>query len=247
MARRATVIREQRTKTQTLLVLDAGASLSGEKDPAAKTHGASSVELLNRMGYDALAVGLKDVRELGLSEFKKRMAEAKFAVLSANTYLTGTKELLATPYIVREMGGHRVAILGLTEAGATRDVYATDPLAAARGMMPELQSKADIIIVLSHAGARADVNIAEQVAGVDFIAGGDEIPIDNPYSAKNNDAMLAIPSFPRPGAAGENVGLAQLTFDSAGQRLNATWRQIVLDAALRDDAEIAQYVASLQK
>jgi 2',3'-cyclic-nucleotide 2'-phosphodiesterase (5'-nucleotidase family) len=247
VARRATVIREQRSKAQQLLVLDAGASLSGEKDPAAKTKGASSVALMNRMGYDAMAVGLKDVRELGLAEFEKRMGEASFKILSANTYLTGTKELLATPYVIREMGSHRVAILGLTEAGATAEVFATDPIAAAREIVPTLQGKADIIVLLSHAGARADVTIAEQVPGVDFIAGGDEMPMDNPYNAKATEAMLAIPSFPRAGEAGVSVGLARFTFDRAGRRLDGAWQQIVLTPEIRDDPELAQLVASLSQ
>ena len=172
MARRATVIREERNKGQRILVLDAGASLLNDRDPAKTTLGKSSIETMNLMGYDAMALGLLDISPLGLSELRQRMAEAKFPMLSANAYISGTTELVTKPYIVIEMEDHRVGILGLTEAGSTDEVMATDPIQAAREQIPELRRQADIIIVLSHAGPETDQQIADQVPGIAVIVSG---------------------------------------------------------------------------
>ena len=92
VARRATTINQEKKKNPYTLVLDAGDSLVGDQDPALKTQGKSSVEAMNRLGYDAMALGPADLA-LGLETLRARMAEAKFPMLSANAVVTGTEEL----------------------------------------------------------------------------------------------------------------------------------------------------------
>ena len=67
VARRATTINQEKKKNPYTLVLDAGDSLVGDQDPALKTQGKSSVEAMNRLGYDAMALGPGDLA-LGLDD-----------------------------------------------------------------------------------------------------------------------------------------------------------------------------------
>ncbi len=237
MVRRATAIRQQRDKAQNILVVDAGASLLNDRDPAKKTLGKSSVELMNLMGYNAMALSLADITPLRLGELRQRMAEAKFTMLSANMYVSGTQELVAKPYIVVEMADHHVGILGLTEAGSTADVVATDPLQAAQEKVLELRRQADIIIVLSRAGFEVDQQIAEQVPGISVIVrGGDRSPEDTITAPSGT--ILFNGELASPGHAGESVGVAQLSFDKEGHLLKNDWRRLTLDSSWVDDPQV---------
>ena len=155
VARRATLIDQERQAHAFVLVLDAGDSLTGDQDPALKTQGQTSVEAMNRMGYDAMVLGPADLG-LGVAALRQRSAEAKFAMVSANAVLTGTMQLLAKPYLLRELAGHRVAIVGLSGGGGTAEIGVLDPLATARKIVPEVRQQADVVILLSHAGPAVD-------------------------------------------------------------------------------------------
>jgi 2',3'-cyclic-nucleotide 2'-phosphodiesterase (5'-nucleotidase family) len=115
-----------------------------------------------------MALGSGDMR-LGLDTLRQRMAEAKFPFLSANVVLSGTETLLTEPYIIKEMGDHRIAIIGLTEPGAADAVNGAvtvlNPIETARRYVAEVSSKATIIIVLSHIDVEENIKLAEEVEG----------------------------------------------------------------------------------
>jgi 2',3'-cyclic-nucleotide 2'-phosphodiesterase (5'-nucleotidase family) len=96
------VITQERAKSNPVLVLDAGNSLTGDQDPARRTLGATSVAVMNMMGYDAIGLGPSDLT-LGLATLRKRMDESQFAVLSANAVESTTGELITDPYLLRQI------------------------------------------------------------------------------------------------------------------------------------------------
>jgi len=242
VARRAAVIDFQRSPAEHMLVLDAGNSLLGDTDPAVKTRGRTSIQAMNRMGYDAMALGMQDISLLELSELRDRFAEAHFALLSANAYLTGTQELLTDAYIVLPMADHHVGILGLTDPGSTEQVVATDPLDAARTWIPQLQRKADIIILLSHAGLDRDQVIAEQVPGIDVIVSGRNANLTQPLFSEVNGTMIVHADSATRGVAGTRVGIAHLSFDKSGRLSEHYWRRVLLTSDLGEDPAMAEWV-----
>ena len=104
------------------LVLDAGNSLLNDQEPAQGSRGASSIGALNQLGYDALGLGMVDINRLTLGELQQRIEQAQFPVLSANATLKGSGKLLAEPYVILSVADHKVAILGLTDAGESDEV-----------------------------------------------------------------------------------------------------------------------------
>ena len=86
---------------------------------------------MNLMGYDAMAIGPKDVAA-GLELLQARLSEAEFAVVSANLMVSG--KLLAQPYVLLEKDGIKIAIIGLTspDGQASESVQVLDPLETAR-------------------------------------------------------------------------------------------------------------------
>jgi 2',3'-cyclic-nucleotide 2'-phosphodiesterase (5'-nucleotidase family) len=244
-ARRATLIKQERAKSRDTLVLDAGDSLLAERDPAKATRGSSSVEMMNRLGYNAMTLGSQDITLLGLNDLRQRMAEAKFAVLSANAYVTHTQDLVTKPYTVIEMGGHRVGVLGVSDPLSTEEVTVSDPLEAAKKWLPELQSKADIIIVLSHAGLETDRLIADQLSGIDLIVSGGNTFFDKPMTSMRTGTILLYADQAVPGEAGRQVGVAHLAFDKAGNLLKHEWTRVALTESYADDPEIKAWLATL--
>jgi 2',3'-cyclic-nucleotide 2'-phosphodiesterase (5'-nucleotidase family) len=150
---------------------------------------------MNALNYDAMAVGNHEYN-FGLKVLEKARSEAKFPWLSANTYNKETRKTHYQPYIVKEIGGVRVGILGLTTPGVPTwenlPNYAGlefhEPLVEAKKWVPILRQKerADVVVIAMHMGVEEDlrtgeinpgqvqnenqaVTIAKQVPGVDLI------------------------------------------------------------------------------
>jgi 5'-nucleotidase len=223
------------------LVLDAGNSLVGDQDPAKKTRGQSSVTVMNMMGYDAMTLGPADLA-LGLDVLRQRVAEAEFAVLSANAVVLVTEELVATPYVLRRLGDHQVAIVGLSGGGETSEIGLLDPVEAAEATVAEVASQADVIILLSHAGALTDQRIAETVPGIDLIISGGQREFASPWRSEKTGTLVAHADQASKGHAGRVLGIARLTFDGAGQLIQQTWEGLNLSPEIADDPAMTTWV-----
>lgn len=245
MARRAAYIAKQRSDAKNVLLVDAGNSIVGDKDPAKRTKGASSVELMNRMGYTAVALSLEELKQIGLDELRVRMREAQFALVSANAYLEGTDDLLCKPFVIQSLGGHQVGILGLTEAGSAGGVVALDPLDSAKRWLPEMQAKADIVILISHADLDVNKRLAEQVPGIDLLVSGQNAILEKPYLAEKTGTLVLHADIGRSGYAGEHIAVGRFSFDAQGRLLRRDWRKVALTGEDGEDAAIRDYVAEL--
>jgi 5'-nucleotidase / UDP-sugar diphosphatase len=241
VARRATTINQEKKKNPYTLVLDAGDSLVGDQEPAIKSQGKSSVDALNRLGYDAMALGPADLA-LGLQTLRARMAEAKFPMLSANAVVTGTTDLVTKPYTVREMAGHRIAIVGLSGGAGTAEIGVRDPLAAAQEIVPKARQEADIIIMLSHAGQMIDRQIADQVPGITAIVSGGEGARQAAWESATTGVPVYHADQALAGHAGRMLGVGKLNFDATGKLKSQKWQQIALNPDITDDPAMAAWV-----
>lgn len=157
------------------LLLAAGDMISGN-NWANLFKGRSSIEVMNAMRFDAMAPGNHEF-DFGIEVLEKRISEAEFPVLASNVKGLGP---IMKPYIIREIGGVKVAIIGVVTdetpvttnpanvAGLTFGL----PEAAVERYLRELEGKADIKIVLSHIGHSNDRLLAEKMKGIHVIVGG---------------------------------------------------------------------------
>ncbi|MGH9901033.1 MAG: bifunctional metallophosphatase/5'-nucleotidase, partial [Pyrinomonadaceae bacterium] len=200
LARVATLVRGVRRENPNVVLVDSGDTIQGT--PLAYYHNKKNnappdpmMLAMNAVGFDALAVGNHEYN-FGLKVFEKARGEARFPWLSANTYRKGTGETYLKPYIVKELSGVRVGILGLTTPGIpsweNRENYAglefREPVGEAKRWVAELRRKerADLVVVAMHMGLERDlrtgevnpgqvphenaaVSIAEEVPGIDVI------------------------------------------------------------------------------
>jgi 2',3'-cyclic-nucleotide 2'-phosphodiesterase (5'-nucleotidase family) len=222
------LIQQRRQQPDPLLVLDAGDALIHDRTPAISTQGATSIELMNMLGYDAMVLGEGDLEILGVSAVQQRMQEANFAVLSANVVLKESGELLAQPYAIWTFGGHRVAVIGVTGAADLPDVEILDPLEATKAAVDQLRDQADILILLSHAGLSVNRQIAEQVPEIDLIvSGGGQESTDSPERVDMGPAIVHA-DVSSPAHAGRRVGVGTWTFDAQGRLTQYDWNSIAL-------------------
>jgi len=244
VARRATIIDNEREKNTNALVLDAGNSLVGDQDPAAKSEGKTSVEVMNRMGYDAAGIGPGDLL-LGPVALKQRIAEAKFPLLSANAYIKSDGEALAEPFVVQEIAGHRVAIVGLTGGTGTDQYEVRDPLSAVEAVMNEIKGQADEVILLSTAGAETDQKIADMVPGITAIISGGTARPDQPWVSQTTGTPVFHADRPSPGHTGRYIGVADLSLGPDGKLIDQKWRQVMLGPEIASNEDISAWVTEV--
>lgn len=118
LAKLATLIGDIRREVPDLLLLDCGDTIQGT--PLAYFHARKNntpanpmMLVMNALGYASMTPGNHEYN-FGLGVLEKARGEAAFPWLSANTYRVGTDEPSFTPYLVKEVSGVRVGILGLT-------------------------------------------------------------------------------------------------------------------------------------
>lgn len=167
-AKLATVIENERAKKdQTTVVLDAGDAFQG-LPISNSTKGEARAEILNKINYDAMAVGNHEF-DFGLDEAKKYKEILKFPLLSANTYVNGARLFEASTIIDKDKNvkGDEVVVIGVTTPETStkthpknvQGVTFKDPIPEVLNIVKEIQAKEKTTgddyktyVVLAHLG-----------------------------------------------------------------------------------------------
>ncbi len=162
-----------------VIALDCGDTLHGTY-PAVATKGYAVVPILNRLGFTAMTAHWEFA--YGPAHLKELARSLAYPILAINCYEEKTGELFFEPYVVKELGGVRIGIIGIASAIVDK----TMPRSFSKGLQftlgnRELPSyikmmrddeKADVVVVISHLGLPQDVKLANEVSGVDVILSG---------------------------------------------------------------------------
>ena len=266
LAKVASYIKQVRARQPHTLLLDCGdtfqgtplAYLSAEKYSAELN---PMVAAMNALGYDAMAPGNHEW-DFGLRTLWRLKEEAQFPWLAANvvsTYHDSRRDF--PPYVIRRFGGARVAILGMVTPAVPRwnppshavGYEFRDLVETARRYVPALRKKADVVIVIVHAGLGRDPetgarreelypeedrvwDIAEQVPGIDLILFGHS---HRELEGKQIGAALLV----QPRFWGQSVAEVELTLtrDAGRWRVAAKRSRLVpMDASVAPDPQILE-------
>jgi 5'-nucleotidase len=264
LARRANAIKAVRRERPDVLLLEAGNAWWGATGLTYKSQGKVMVEAMNLMHYDAMALGPAELA-LGETVLRQRIAEADFAVVSANLYVPSQRQFLVRPYVVLTVRGHRIGVIGLTaeqtasqrSAGpivpqsisfrawstwADDDLVVLNPVSALRRCVQKLQHSADVIVVLSNLGWERNVRLAEEVPGIDLIlsAGeGKDVHIQ-PWTAPKTGTRVCQGGVIGQQHPGELLAELYLDVDSAGVVSQCFGNQIVLNPQVKNANEITE-------
>lgn len=185
MAKVAYLIDESRGNSQNIIILDSGDTIQGNL-AAFYFKGAHALKIMDVIGYDAMTLGNHDFN-FGTDVLNKRSKEISFPFLCANIIeknnsidYVGKSIKAAKPYVIKDINGIKVAILGLTTPSIKeverekniKELEFLDTIEVAKTYVPILRQKADIIIALTHQDVDVDKQIAEEVDGIDLILAG---------------------------------------------------------------------------
>lgn len=241
LARRATVIDSLREAHPNALVVDSGDLLPTR--PGTDTEDVI-LEAYEYMRYDAVAVGDQEVLG-GTPHFVELTAGMTVPFLAANLQFVGASGPvpLGRPYLLKTYGNLTVAVIGIITAEALdrfgvmkeQSLEPLDPVQKLRELLESLRDRADLFVVLSHAGDEFDALLAQQVPGIDVIVGGhSQRLIREPLKVGGTLIVQA-------GTLAKHVGV--LTLDLSGGRIVSVQNSIVdLSPKVRDDPHVQQLV-----
>lgn len=261
-ARTSTLVSQTRKKEKNVLFLNAGDVFQGTLY-FTQYVGLADGALMNYMGVDAMALGNHefDLGPAPLAEFIKRV---QFPVLAANLGLDQEPALKNSvkPYTILERDKTKIGVVGIITpdtpniSGPGPTVKFLDPLASTMKAVGELEAAGvKIIIVLSHLGYQADLELAKKLKGVDVILGGHshtllgsaEMPPFGkpfgPYPTSVTDAANKEVLVAQAYEWGKVLGHMKLTFDGNGF-VKKLWtaESILVDKSIPEDPVVKSMV-----
>lgn len=221
------------------------------------------VELMNRWmlrGFsrfklDAANLSYHDLYyctySLNNTRFPELIKEAPLAgeLITANAMPSAGQPITAPkPYVIREVHGKRiksplrVGFIGLTEAypgvvNPNSGFTVEDPLKRIRQVLPEVRSKADLIVVLAYVNQNTARRLAQENPDIDIILAANQMA-QPPEAVREGKTIIAYAWQQT-----KSLGELRLYMDSSGKVVDYMNRYLALDKSIPDQPEAAKMVA----
>ena len=158
----------------------------------------------------------------------------------------------ATRYIIKEVGGLRVAVFGLMGSDAimcapTSGVSWKDPVTAAKEVVQEIGDQADVIICVSHSGTKGDgksgedFNLVKAVPDIDVVISG------HSHTTYQNAIVSGQTVLGSCGAYLSYVGRMELDVDDKGTVTCTDYELMSCDETVENDEALAETVSEYKK
>ena len=251
-----TLVDQLRAERPGALLLDGGDTWQGSAT-SLWTNAQDMVDAQIKLGVDIMTAhweftyGAERVQEI----IENDLANAGLDFVAQNVRDTDFEDPVFPAYVIREINGHNVAIIG--------QAFPYTPIANPRYMVPEwsfgirdmeMQERveeardegAEVVIVLSHNGMDVDLKMASRVSGIDAIMGGhthDGVP--KPIRVKDPDGnhTLVINS----GSNSKFLSLLDLDVQD-GKVKDFRYKLLpVFSELLPADSEMTAYIQSVRE
>ena len=218
--------------------------------------------MMGELGYDAVGIGEMDLN-FGLGALAKDVRAYKLPVVCANLVARvdsvkvrgqGPDDAVAdrlgtafAPYHIVEKAGLRVGFVGVmspatkVRRAGTSSVDALtytleDPVAAAKGILPEVRAKCDVLVLLAHMDQVEAQSFAAAVPDFDFMVLGHDAggrPLGEPIVVGKTKILRAT-------YQGQNIGQMDFQLTDARGIKEARNRIHPLTATYPDDPQMAK-------
>ena len=259
LARMYSRIQEIRKREKHTLLLNTGDTIQGSAE-ALYTRGQALVDVLNRFRIDAFSPGNWEFvygTERFLELFTGAKPKAPWNTIAANVYYDGepyaalTGKRVLPPFTVKETGGVRVGILGLT----TRRGPQVVGLAVTKGFrftggdaeVPMFlkilreEHKVDLVVVMSEQELANNIRLAEANPGIDVILSSDMHEVTRKPVVTRTGTVIA-----EVGQDGTVLGELKLTVKD-GRLQKWDWKAHTIDSRIPEDKAIAAAVREVRK
>lgn len=217
-----------------------------------RTEGQAIVFGMGLMGYDAMAIGPKEL-SLGQAVLLQRLAEAQeqgLPMLSANAYYSGTDDLIAPAYVTLDVVGRKIAVIGLTRyPGPEEEVTefeVRDQQAALERTMEELADDVDTVILLTNVDHIGAATLAMSVPGVDLAVAARPAAIPENYGfAPETMTIVVVADMVEHDKVhgdfrGRRVGRLEVDLSADGELLNPVWKTVRMTYHYKKDPLMEQ-------
>lgn len=204
--------------------------------------GKDIVDGMNLMGYDAMALGPNEL-ELGASTLRRRIGEADFPMLSANAFWSGSQDYVGEPYTILPVGPLDVGVIGLTRPPGTElaGIAVLDPEEVLSSLVPDVDGRADIIVLLTNLSYRSALELAQAVPGIDLVVAAlpRQLP-DRAVRAPLTGSLVVTAEQPLPRHSGRRVGKLEVVADGDGMLRREAWASIAMGPEFADDPDMRE-------
>ena len=177
MSRMARFVRDLKAGNPNVILVDVG-DAPYNTNVANLFEGKPVMEVMNYMGYDAMAIGNHDF-DFPQDVMKRNANLADFPFLSANTYRDGYFPEYLLPSVVVTAGGRSFGIIGLTDHSSAvythpnnvKGITYKNHFEAAAEEVELISDRVDVVIALAHLHGD-NYELPKRVSGIDFEMGG---------------------------------------------------------------------------
>ena len=166
----------RKEKDNNVLFLDGGDTFHGTY-PVVSSEGKILPPLLNNFGLDAMTAHWEFA--YGPKKFEALVKELEYPMIAINCYKKESNELLFPPYMIKEVNGVKVGVIGIaaTIIDKTMPKHFSEGLYFTLGneelpaYIDELKNERDVdlVVVLSHLGYPQELKLAQEVDGIDVL------------------------------------------------------------------------------
>jgi 2',3'-cyclic-nucleotide 2'-phosphodiesterase (5'-nucleotidase family) len=239
LGRWATFTGRVRESVDNLVVVDAGDAFGADLSFTEK-EAELAFDAMNVVGLDAFTPGETEF-VFGLPFLRGVASRAKFAIVAANIVDPVTGEgIFGAPYTIKTLkGGLRVAITGVLDDAIRFPAYidvstfrVLPAIETVKKLVPELRTKADFMIVLSHMGMARSLELARQVGDFDLVVVGHGKPVVKKLEKQGESIVLAT------GGSGQYIGRIDLSLSAAGVIEQGQMKLLPLDESIPLNQEV---------
>ncbi len=248
MEKMAYYVNSEREMQSALLLLDVG-DAPYNTNVANLFEGEPVIKIMNMMGYDAMVLGNHDF-DFPLNVMERNSRLATFPFLSANTLFKDEPLPFLLPYVIKEVAGMRIAIVGLTDDSSAwythprnvEGITFEEQYTSAKRVLEEVRPQADLVIALAHLHSGNRI-LPQKVPGYDIIFEGGRDVVAFP---ENINGSWVISS----GKHAELISKTNLNFFD-GKIIGMNFAHVFLSENLPADPEVEElansYIASLDQ
>ena len=242
-----------RTNHQNVLAVSGGGWALPGTASSQKVQSYFLCDIMGMLDYTAINVTPVDLT-YGVENLKQVALRNELQFVSANLVNKTTNEPVFAPYVIVNVKGIRVAFTGVMEEGEPLastttegdDLEVLDPVAAVATLVPELRTKAEVVVVFSHLGQRKTQQLVDEVKGIDIAVSGKDGFVNYKPTEIGTDSTgksLVLEA----GQQGKYIGALTFVVSEHGKILRYNHEVHQLDKNVKDDSLVALKVFALKE
>ncbi|MFH0871592.1 MAG: hypothetical protein V1878_03770 [bacterium] len=203
------------------------------------------VQAMGKLGYDAYNLGAREL-SYGQNFIKGQTEEWKVPLLCANLTRAEDGKPFTTPYIIKDLGGIKVGVLGLMSSlyhppkskPEDKELLVGDCVGVAKEIVPKLRQEVDLIVVLGHITMEEATELADKVPGIHLIVLAWAMGIIDPPVQVRETFILSA------GTKGTHLGEFYLHLNQEKKVISHHSRLTPLDRKIPEDQEMRGLINS---